>query len=161
MKKFLYICFSYFIFGAYAHGQQPASVMDRYIALAIQGNLQPAVVLLDGLDQAAVADGSRSDRELAIRFRERFVEGSEPPFASSGSALIDAVVAAYREYWRHCWRGARRRRGPAGCPATALRAAGLRCLTPLRCWRRHQRQGLRSGRLPRCRTVCLAPKSGL
>jgi hypothetical protein len=100
MKHFLYTCFIGLIFGAEVFAEEQVSVTDRYVALAIQGKLQPARALLDGLDHADGASGNRSDRALAARFRQRFIEGSEPPSPGSGNALVDAVVAAYRAYWR-------------------------------------------------------------
>ena len=75
------------------------SLVDRYVALAIQGDLQPARALLDGTDGSAVIPGT-TEADLLMRFRERFVELSEPSSPGSGNALVDRVVSAYRGYWR-------------------------------------------------------------
>ena len=71
------------------------STTERYIAIAIQGDLKPALPLLAEVN----ASSSASDQELAAHFRQRFVERSESPSATSGNALIDEVVAEYRNYW--------------------------------------------------------------
>jgi hypothetical protein len=100
MKHFIYTCFTCFIFAAGVRAEDQGSITDRYIALAIQGRLQPARALLDGLDHAGAEGDNRSERELAVRFRQRFIEGSEVPSPGTGNTLVDEVVTAYRMYWR-------------------------------------------------------------
>jgi len=80
-----------------AHADTTGPVSAQYIAFAIQGDLQAARTLLERLP----ANGAPTDRELAARFRERFVDRTESPVPSTGNALVDRVVAAYRAYWRH------------------------------------------------------------
>jgi hypothetical protein len=100
MKYFLCICFIYLSSGNEAQANEHLSLTDRYIALAIQGDLQPARALLREVEWAGPGAAIGSDLELAERFRQRFIEHSESPAPGSGNALIDALVSAYRVYWR-------------------------------------------------------------
>lgn len=98
MKHFLYSFYISVIFWTNLGADTGGSLVDRYVALAIQGNLQPAQALLDGRESTAAGT---PEAELLMRFRQRFVELSEPSSPGSGNALVDRVVAAYRGYWRH------------------------------------------------------------
>jgi hypothetical protein len=69
--------------------------MDRYVAMAIQGDLQEAQEMLD----RAASDPSADHLELADRFQHRFVQRSEPLSPNTGIPLLDQTVAAYRDYW--------------------------------------------------------------
>jgi len=96
MRILLYACFVMHILAMEVQADAAASASARYIAFAIQGNLQAAPPLFESLP----ANGAPTDRELAARFRERFVDRTEAPAPSSGNALVDRVVATYRAYWR-------------------------------------------------------------
>jgi hypothetical protein len=98
MKRFIYSCFISLILCTNLGAETGGSPVDRYVALAIQGDLQPARAILDGTQAGAVP--GTSEAELLTRFRQRFVELSEPSSPGSGSALVDRVVSAYRSYWR-------------------------------------------------------------
>jgi hypothetical protein len=69
---------------------------ERYIALAIQGDLRGAKVLLE---DAAAPPGSTEPTELRAQFGARFIERSEAPTDLSGNPFLDRIVAAYRAYW--------------------------------------------------------------
>ncbi|MGD2129798.1 MAG: hypothetical protein PVJ33_17465 [Lysobacterales bacterium] len=69
---------------------------DRYIALAIQGDLRDAKVLLE--DAAESSEATELDN-LRTQFGARFIERSESPTGLSGNPFLDQVVAAYRAYW--------------------------------------------------------------
>jgi len=71
------------------------SISDRYVALAIQGKLRPAQALLG----EAESGGLPATRELAGRFRARFIDRVEPLSPASGNALIDDIISTYRGYW--------------------------------------------------------------
>ena len=66
-------------------------VVDRYDALALQGDLSGAESLFEG-------DPGPEARDLRDRFHARFVERTEA-HASVGDEFVDAVLAEYREYW--------------------------------------------------------------
>jgi hypothetical protein len=100
MKYSLYICFIYLTSGIDLQAHEHLSVTDQYIALAIQGQLQPARALLRDVEQADGGVIFEAERELAARFRQRFIDHSESPAPDSGNALVDALVSAYRVYWR-------------------------------------------------------------
>lgn len=72
------------------------SVADRYISLALQGDLSQAESLFDDMGPATAAG---SVVALAERFRARFIEQSEDLSPGTGDELVDAVIAAYRKYW--------------------------------------------------------------
>jgi hypothetical protein len=78
-----------------AHGNGSGPVLDRYIAMAIQGDLQQASRIL----QSARSDPSSEHLDLAGRFQRRFVQRSEPLSPNTGIELVDQAVAAYRDYW--------------------------------------------------------------
>ena len=78
-----------------AHGNASATVTDRYIAMAIQGDLQQAGRIL----QSARSDPSSDHLDLAGRFQRRFVQRTEPLSPNTGIQLVDQAVAAYRDYW--------------------------------------------------------------
>ena len=71
------------------------AVKDRYIAMAIQGDLQGAHRML----RAMPSEPSADHLELVNSFRSRFVQRSEPLSPDTGIHLLDRVVAAYRDYW--------------------------------------------------------------
>jgi len=96
MKGFPIICCITILFLQHAQTLEGASFVDRYVAIAIQGDLKPALPLLDSVDATSPA----TDRELADRFHLRFVEVSEPRSPASGNAVIDEIVSLYRDYWR-------------------------------------------------------------
>lgn len=98
MKRSLYSCFVTLILCTSSGADSGSSLVDRYVALAIQGDLQPARALLDGTSGGAVP--GTTEAELLTRFRQRFVELSEPSSPGSGNTLVDRVVSAYRGYWR-------------------------------------------------------------
>lgn len=79
-----------------AFASDPDSVPDRYISLALQGDLSRAESLFSSMnpDTAPISDG-----ELADRFQSRFIEQSEDLSPGTGDAFTDAVVSAYRKYW--------------------------------------------------------------
>ncbi len=71
-------------------------VAERYISMALQGNLRPAESLFAAMDPE---QGSMEDFELAERFQARFTNQSERLASDSGDTQVDALVAAYRTYW--------------------------------------------------------------
>jgi len=95
MKGLLYIGFIYFYFSLIAHADPDSSISDRYIAIAIQGDLRPANSLLDEVDASSPA----ADRELAEQFRQRFIARAEPHLEASGNAFVDSIITLYRDYW--------------------------------------------------------------
>ena len=95
MKIIVYLYFICILFFCSDLIADKYSMTERYIALAIQGDLKPALPLLAQVDSSS----SASDQELAAKFRQRFVERSESPSAVSGNAFVDKVVAIYRDYW--------------------------------------------------------------
>lgn len=70
-------------------------VTERYIAMAILGELQQARSLLEN----AEPDRTSEFLDLVTRYRERFVDRTEPLSPGTGIRLLDDVVAAYRDYW--------------------------------------------------------------
>jgi len=94
MNFHLYICFVIFLFAANP-SEAATGVAERYIALAVQGDLAAALPLVNGISDSA----DPSSAAIAERFRHRFLDASEPRSPDSGDALLDAVVAAYRDYW--------------------------------------------------------------
>jgi len=95
MKKTLTSCYVYLLaFHAItSHGFD--SLSERYVALAIQGQLEPARELLS----EAEINGWPAEQDLARRFRARFIDQTEPLAPGSGSPLVDEIVSAYRAYW--------------------------------------------------------------
>jgi len=95
MKVLVSAGFIYFYFSLIAHAAQDPSISDRYIAIAIQGDLQAAGSLLDEVDASSPA----ADRELVEQFRQRFIARSEPHLDVSGNAFVDSIITLYRDYW--------------------------------------------------------------
>jgi hypothetical protein len=95
MKVLVYLGFIYFSLSVAAHATQQPSITDRYIAIAIQGDLQPALSLVSEVDASSPA----ADRELAEQFRQRFLARSEPRLHASGDSFVDSIVTLYRDYW--------------------------------------------------------------
>jgi hypothetical protein len=95
MNKFITIWFIYISAFVPIVAADSGAITDRYIAFAIQGDLRPARALFNELDESSPG----ADRELAARFRQRFVERSAQPQPTSGNALIDEIVTAYQDYW--------------------------------------------------------------
>jgi hypothetical protein len=94
MKSLLSICI--FVFFCANHGSSYSdSLVDRYIAAAIQGDLRAAARWF----APAAIENDPVARDLAKRFDVRFIAQSEPRSPASGDNLVDAVVAAYRGYW--------------------------------------------------------------
>jgi hypothetical protein len=83
------------LFGS-THACAAESISDRFISLALQGDLSQAESLFTG---AGPDHESMSNSELSQRFQSRFIAQSEDLSPASGDALVDAVVSAYREYW--------------------------------------------------------------
>jgi hypothetical protein len=88
------LCIGMLSGGAFAG--DPDSVPDRYISLALQGDLSRAESLFASMNPNTV---SISDVELAARFQARFIEQSENLLPSTGDDFSDAVISAYRKYW--------------------------------------------------------------
>jgi hypothetical protein len=94
------------------------SVMNAYVALALQGDLQSAgkrLAVMPDDDTAAVEN-------LRKRFNERFVFRREIP-KSSGNALVDDVAKAYRAYWTRELMGEHSENGNGRLLEAALRLA--------------------------------------
>lgn len=68
------------------------SLSSRYIALAIQGDLRPARVLL------AESETSQA-QDLLAQYDARFTGNSHAVDPSTGNPFADSVVRAYRAYW--------------------------------------------------------------
>ncbi len=71
------------------------AVSDKFIALAVQGKLQQAQVLLSGFDGTK----QTSTGNLKDQFEDRFVTRSEKPPDGTGDAFIDDITGIFREYW--------------------------------------------------------------
>lgn len=89
------LCFLLLTLGTDVPGNSPATVADRYIAMAIQGDLRGGRSLLERLEQ----DRAAKVLDLRGRFRERFVDRTEPLSPGTEIGLLDDVVSAYRDYW--------------------------------------------------------------
>lgn len=98
MNNYLCTCFICVISCTSSSVVAAGSLADRYVALAIQGDLRPAQALLEG-HSGVGPGGAASAFELATRFRQRFVDRTEPAAPSSGNTLVDEIVTAYRAYW--------------------------------------------------------------
>jgi hypothetical protein len=90
----LNLCLGMLLGSARAHGAD--SISDRYISLALQGDLSQAESLFAG---TSPDNEPMSVIELSQQFQIRFIEQSEDLSPGSGDALVDAVVSAYRKYW--------------------------------------------------------------
>lgn len=97
MKYLIYVCLFALVAAPELHAEGTPSLSSRYIAHAIQGDLQPARYLFEGLGP----DEPAADLDLADRFRQRFVKHSESPFPQSGNERVDRIIASYRTYWRN------------------------------------------------------------
>lgn len=75
------------------------TLMDRYISLAIQGDLSTAQKLFDE------TDFTRHDSELPSRHNARFVHQTEDLLPATGDEFADQVILAYRNYWAHTLTG--------------------------------------------------------
>lgn len=89
------LCFLALTLSAEASGNPSDTLTDRYIALAIRGDLRQAREILQGLEQ----DRAAEFLDLEGRFRGRFVDRTEPLSPGTGISLLDDVVSAYRDYW--------------------------------------------------------------
>jgi len=94
--KFISCGFFLVMFSGSAFAGDPDSASDRYISLALQGDLSQAESLFSSMNPVTT---SISDFELAARFRARFIEQSEELSPGTGDTFTDAVVSAYRKYW--------------------------------------------------------------
>jgi hypothetical protein len=90
------------VYGASPLEAAVRDLADRYIALAIQGDLPAAKRLLDG---AAADEPTAEAVDLLAQFDSRFVDRDEAAMTSSGSEFIDRLVALYREYWSQVMTG--------------------------------------------------------
>ena len=81
---------------SYINAMESAGVTERYISMALQGDLSNAQTMFSDPPQETE---SLPARELATRFKERFVDRTEDLSPASGEVLVDAIVSIYREYW--------------------------------------------------------------
>ena len=95
MKYFLSICFINLLFFSDVAASEIGGTNDLYMALALQGDLRAARAWFQTDD----AGGSPAQRELSSRFRQRFLDRSEPLSPVSGNALVDDIVSIFRAYW--------------------------------------------------------------
>jgi hypothetical protein len=79
-----------------AFADDPDSVADRYISLALQGDLSRAESLFTRMNPDTA---SIFDIELAAQFQARFIDQSEVLSPGTGDAFTDAVISTYRKYW--------------------------------------------------------------
>ncbi len=110
-------------FAALLLAAAPAAPDDRvsgYGALALRGDLRPAVALLAGADST----WSPAERTLAARFEARFVCGAEDPAPAGATPFVAEVLGAYHRYWREAMLGT-----PADS-AEARLLASVRALRP-------------------------------
>ena len=96
IKKFISYGYCLGMLYGSAFAGDPESVPDRYISLALQGDLNQAESLFSSINPHTA---SISDIELASRFQARFIKQSENLSPATGDAFTDAVVSSYREYW--------------------------------------------------------------
>lgn len=75
---------------------------ERYIALALQGDLRSAQLLFSAQQSEELSAGSR---ELSRQFQSRFVNRDEETAPDTGDALADGVISAYRNYWSQALTG--------------------------------------------------------
>jgi hypothetical protein len=73
-----------------------AELSRAFVALAIQGDLRPAVQLFDHAVGAGDAGAA-----LRAQFDERFVSVADTPVSPDDADLAEGVARAYRAYWRH------------------------------------------------------------
>jgi len=79
-----------------AFADDPDSVADRYISLALQGDLSAAESIFTSINPDTA---SIFDINLASQFQARFIAQSENLSPGTSDAFTDAVVSSYREYW--------------------------------------------------------------
>lgn len=78
------------------------SIFDRYIAVALQGDLSHAASLFA---DPAVEQGPPVVQELSQLFHLRFMERTETLSPDTGDPLVNSIVSAYREYWTQALMG--------------------------------------------------------
>ncbi len=76
--------------------ETPADRTRAYVSFALQGDLQPAESLLDGIMRS---HPTPAEADLAARFRRRFIDRSEEWPDSLAAPFGREVMAAYRDYW--------------------------------------------------------------
>lgn len=79
-----------------AQASDDGSLVEQYIALAVQGDLRPAKTLFE---KAELRTLSTTDSQFITQFRKRFVDQSDTAPPESGSALIDGVILSFQHYW--------------------------------------------------------------
>lgn len=89
------LCFLVLALNADVFANPSATVADRYIAMAIRGDLRQAHSLFEGSERGRSAEFL----ELRERFGARFVDRAEPLSPGTGIELLDDIVSAYRDYW--------------------------------------------------------------
>jgi hypothetical protein len=72
------------------------TLSDRYVALALQGDLGEAQALFSEIEFKVAPI---QETELANRFDARFIAQSENLSPGTGDEFADAVVVIYRDYW--------------------------------------------------------------
>jgi hypothetical protein len=90
------------LFSLSSGAAETGTVSSRYIALALQGDVSQASLLFDKLAPPSEFD---LDHELAKQFQHRFILRDEDGQPTSGSAFIDQLLAAYRQYWTQSMMG--------------------------------------------------------
>lgn len=80
-----------------AQAVEAATVTERYVAMAIQGDLSGAVKLFN---EAPRGEYPAVD-ELRRDFEARFISADSDGGTSSTGPFLDAVIDTYRRYWRH------------------------------------------------------------
>lgn len=78
------------------------SIYDRYIALALQGDLSHAASLFA---DPTVKQGPPFEQELSQLFQLRFMERTESLSPDTGDPLVNSIVSAYRQYWTQALMG--------------------------------------------------------
>jgi hypothetical protein len=77
-------------------------ITERYIALALQGDLSSAPALFSGQQAQNPTAGSM---ELSRQFRSRFVDRDDEASPGTGDAFADSVIDTYRTYWNRALTG--------------------------------------------------------
>lgn len=83
---------------------EPSTLVSRYIAIAIQGDLSKA----SGLFQEETFDDGVSSAALQEQFQQRFLSTQARPEDFSGAGFMDGITLAYKEYWKSALLGASR-----------------------------------------------------
>jgi len=81
---------------------QEQSISDRYISLALQGDLSQAASLFA---DPARKQGAPVAQELSEIFHLRFMERTESEFPDTGDPLVNSITSAYRQYWTQALMG--------------------------------------------------------